>query len=57
MSRSRASFGLLDAADDLDHQVQMVERLLESEQDVLALARLAQSGIRCAGGPRPRGGR
>ena len=42
ISDSRASLGACDCADQADHFVQVVQRLLEAEQDVLALARLAQ---------------
>ena len=42
ISVSRASRGDLGGADQPDHFVQVVERLLEAEQQVLALARLAQ---------------
>ena len=38
----------LRRADQLDHGVQVVERLLEAEQDVLALARLAQQVLGAA---------
>ena len=38
----------LGSADQLDHRVQIFERFLEAEQDMLALARLAQQVIGAA---------
>ena len=44
-------------ADQPDDLIQIVQRLLEAQQDMLAFAGFAQSGNRCAGGPHPRGAR
>ena len=48
ISESRASRGRLGGADQLDYFVEIVERLLETEQQVFALARLAQLVIGAA---------
>ena len=40
--------GVSDSADQLDHRVQILDRFLESEQDMLALARLAQQKVGAA---------
>ena len=42
ISDSRASLRLLGGADQGDHFVQIIQRLLEAQQNVLAFARLAQ---------------
>ena len=48
ISDSRASFGDFDAADQADHFVDIVQRQPEAEQDMLALAGLAQFVIGAA---------
>ena len=45
---ARFAWALARRADQADHFVQVVERLLESEQDVLALARFAQHVVGAA---------